>query len=534
MEEQNWKQKYLDALDQLESREKAWQQTESLLHQGLSRVALAAQGLDGQLDRDLSQLRNVIRGQTDPAQLAEVIDDLSRSVTRLDELRSGKAKTNTPQELLIHWLDSLSVPSDLKARIKQLRRRFAETSEVAEMEAPLRELAELMNTCLQQEGKGAASPAGSGSFLQRLFGGGESPTADTTIRNEPPAPQLGEFCIQLLDTLSLPAELTTQVNHLKDKLAEGFSDHAVAPALTAIADIISAMRQQMENENRELQDFLRQLTEHLQDIDQHLAGAQSESRAARDSGRRLDAEVNAHVRHIESTVEGTREPGQLKQLVQARLDAIRAHLSEYRRAEEQQQEALEARLEQLNSRIHTMESEGEQLRQRLKEKHEQAVRDPLTGLSNRLAYDERIIQEYARWKRYQQPLVLMVIDIDHFKRINDDYGHKAGDKALILIAEQLQKNLRESDFLARFGGEEFVVLMPETDLDAALVAANKLREAVAGCQFHYQGANVRITISAGLAQLREDDSSESLFQRADQAMYGAKSAGRNRCQTEAG
>ena len=179
-----------------------------------------------------------------------------------------------------------------------------------------------------------------------------------------------------------------------------------------------------------------------------------------------------------------------------------------------------------------MEDEGENLRKRLQEKHEQAVRDPLTGLHNRLAYDERIVQEFARWKRYDKPMVLMMIDIDHFKNINDNYGHKAGDKALVLIANQISNNLRESDFLARFGGEEFVVLMPETDIDSAIIASDKLLKAVEACEFHYQNAKVNITISAGLAQLRKDDNTDTLFKRADAAMYRAKETGRNRCLVE--
>jgi diguanylate cyclase len=139
-------------------------------------------------------------------------------------------------------------------------------------------------------------------------------------------------------------------------------------------------------------------------------------------------------------------------------------------------------------------------------------------------------QEFARWKRYHQPLVLLIFDIDHFKRVNDTYGHKAGDKALKLIARTLQNNLRESDFLARFGGEEFVVLMPQTELNAAIGAANKLREAVEANQFHYQQKRVLITISCGATQFKDDDTIDSAFQRADQALYKAKQNGRNRCE----
>ncbi len=521
MSEDNWKQKYLDNLDKHEKQEKQWQATEALLKQGLTRVALAAQGLDTQLDDDLGQIRNVLRKDIDIKHLENVVNDLTQSVKRLDDQRSEKNVANSPQELLSHWLDSLVFPSSLKASIKNLRQQIDNTHNLSEMEAPLRKLAELVNEALQHEG----SSHSSGGFFSRLFG--NSPTD-----NHPPAPQIGDFCIQLLDTLSLPAELTDQVERLKDQLGEGLSDHSIAPALTAIANLISTMRQQMEQENAELQEFLQQLGDNLKEIDQNLSGAKNSHRDSMDSGREFDAVVHAHVKDIETTVEAAPESSQLKQQIQGRLDAIRKHLAQYRCAEESRQQKLETQLERLNSRVHGMENEGENLRRRLQEKHEQAVRDPLTGLHNRLAYDERIIQEFARWKRYGQPMVLMMIDIDHFKQVNDNYGHKAGDKALVLIADQIRNHLRESDFLARFGGEEFIVLMPETNLDAATLAADKLLKAVEQCEFHYQNAKVTITISAGLAQLRKDDTTESLFQRADQAMYHAKETGRNRCLIE--
>jgi diguanylate cyclase len=533
MSGENWKQKYLDSLDNLERQEKHWRASESLLKQGLTRVALAAEGLDPQLDTDLSLLRETLRSDIDLQRLETVVEDLSHSVKRLDQQRQGQARADNPQQLLSQWLDNLSFPSPFGARLKKLRQQIDATHNLAEMETPLRELAQLVNEALQHE----ATAGAGGGFFSRLFGGDNARAAAhaataTTPRAGNANPGISDFCIQLLDTLSLPAELSAQVEALKDKLGAGLSDHTIAPALNAIANIISAMRRQMEVENRELQDFLRQLTENLKDIDQNLAGAKDQHRAAVDSGREFDAVVHAHVKDIETTVDDAPEANQLKQQIQGRLDAIRRHLEQYRHAEESRQQQLEDQLARLNTRVHSMESEGEQLRQRLQEKHQQAVRDPLTGLHNRLAFDERVMQEFARWKRYDQPLVLMMIDIDHFKRVNDSYGHKAGDKALLLIADQLRNHLRESDFLARLGGEEFVVLMPETDLASAIVAADKLRSAVEQCQFHYQGAQVPITISGGLAQLQQDDSIERLFQRADDAMYRAKAAGRNRCFTE--
>ncbi len=545
MDEENWKQKYLASLDNLEKQENKWQATEVLLKQGLTRVALAAQGLDVTLDDDLVLLRKTLRKDIDLQQLESVVSDLTQSVKRLDEHRGDKNAAHSQQELLTHWLDSLSFPAPLNARVKVLRQKIDATHNLDNMEAPLRELSELVNEVLQHENavsqhvtqnnKRQEKP--SSGFFSRLFG---SDTRNATSEqaqahvatDKPAAPQINEFCIQLLDTLSLPVELTDQVENLKDRFAEGLSDHSVAPALTAIANLISAMRRQMEEEKKELQTFLHQLGDNLKEIDQNLSGAQNSHKASMDSGREFDAVVHAHVQDIQSKVEAAPESSQLKQQIQGRLDAIRKHFEQYRETEETRQQQLEIQLAHLNSRVHGMENEGEKLRQRLQEKHEQAVRDPLTGLHNRLAYDERVMQEFARWKRYGQSMVLMMIDVDHFKHVNDTYGHKAGDKALVLIADQLRNHLRESDFLARFGGEEFVVLMPETDIASAVVAAEKLRAAVEKCQFHYQNTQISITFSAGLAQLRKNDNPESLFQRADKAMYCAKEAGRNQCLIE--
>ena len=524
----DWKQKYLANLDRQERAEAQWQATETLLRQGLTRVALAAQGVDERLDHELDALRQAIRAGADIGRLEQIIEAIADAVVRLDERRSQQSATS-PQALLAHWLDSLSLPRELRSRARALRRRLAEAGGLGQMEGPLHELAELLNTALQP-------PAGGGGLMKRLFGGqggardhagpADDETNPRAVAQE--GPQLGEFCIQLLDTLSLPAELTEQVEDLKEHLAGGLAAHTAAPALHAIADLISTMRRQMEAENHELQDFLRQLTGRLQDLDEHLAGAQSQHRASIDSSRELDAAVQAQVRHIETSVDRAEDPQQLKAEIQQRLETILRHLDEHRESDEARQHQLEEQLKHLNQRVREMEKEGESLRQRLREKHELAVRDPLTGLYNRLAYDERITQEFARAKRYEQPLSLAVLDIDRFKRINDSYGHKAGDKALKIIANRVRSNLRETDFLARYGGEEFAIVMPETGLKDALVAVEKLRKDVSQSRFHYQGTGVDITVSVGLAEMREDDSPESLFQRADRALYTAKENGRDR------
>lgn len=152
----------------------------------------------------------------------------------------------------------------------------------------------------------------------------------------------------------------------------------------------------------------------------------------------------------------------------------------------------------------------------------------MTGLPNRAAWSERLDLEVARQQRYGGQLLLAVLDVDHFKRINDSFGHLAGDRVLKIIANELRKRLRKTDFIARFGGEEFALLLPETPMDAGLRLLDSLREGIQACPFHFKGARLEVTLSAGLANFAEKDVAEDVFERADQALYRAKGAGRNR------
>jgi diguanylate cyclase (GGDEF)-like protein/hemerythrin-like metal-binding protein/PAS domain S-box-containing protein len=155
--------------------------------------------------------------------------------------------------------------------------------------------------------------------------------------------------------------------------------------------------------------------------------------------------------------------------------------------------------------------------------------DPLTGVGNRRLLTKRLAEETTRARRYQRPLCAVFFDLDHFKRINDVFGHAAGDVVLAGVAESLKACLRDCDLLGRFGGEEFVVLLPETGIDDAMQVAERMRSAVADMQMPQ--IPVTITVSAGVAEWTTDETGEGLLQRADRALYQAKEAGRNCCRS---
>ncbi len=179
-----------------------------------------------------------------------------------------------------------------------------------------------------------------------------------------------------------------------------------------------------------------------------------------------------------------------------------------------------------------MESESKELRLHLAQQEQLASQDSLTELPNRAAYDRRIRQEADKWHDAmlagsESGLCLAVCDVDHFKRINDTYGHLAGDKVLKILAKEISARIRRSDFVARYGGEEFVILLPSTSLADAEALINGIRQKIERCPFHFKEKQVQITVSFGLAEFTASDSPERVFERADKALYRAKEGGRN-------
>jgi diguanylate cyclase (GGDEF)-like protein/PAS domain S-box-containing protein len=154
----------------------------------------------------------------------------------------------------------------------------------------------------------------------------------------------------------------------------------------------------------------------------------------------------------------------------------------------------------------------------------QAATDPLTGLANHRTFHEQLRLEVTRARRYDRPLALVLLDLDHFKQINDTYGHAAGDQVIQEIARRLRGQARDAELVARIGGEEFAWLLPESDDEGARSAAERVRQVVIAQPFAAAG---RLTISAGVADLAHAGSPEQLFQLADAALYAAKSRGRN-------
>ena len=546
-----WKQKYLTSLDDLEAREKQLAETESLMRHSLTRLSLAAAGIDPALDEQLEKFRKVVRSGADKARLQHLIDDISQTVKRIDQkqTRASSAATAARAEI-----SEPAPPATTRAKATSGKTgrggKEARVKEPASATDGLLMIADV----LERQGLDAIRlsavreaihaavdhqqlEAAAGRLAALVISGNGIPAAGSGS-SSPAAPgqavaDVPRMLMQLLENIQVPAELQQRAEQVRTLVEKAAGQSEWRECVGLVAGLIAEIGRAVEKEKVELETFLRQLTDRLRDLDQQLKGAETQRQASQVSGQHLDVAVEDQVRGIESSVRDATSLGQLKSGVQNRIEQIRTHLTDHRRAEALRQAELQMQLSQVTSRLSAMETESAQLRSHLKQRHEQAMADVLTGVPNRLAYEDRLAHEYAQWKRYKTPLTLMVADIDRFKQINDTFGHKAGDKALKLIARLLKQTLRETDFMARYGGEEFVILLTQTPGQLAKGVAEKLRAAVEMAEFNNGDTRIPITLSIGFSTFRAGDGPEEVFARADAAMYRAKSAGRNQVCGEA-
>lgn len=333
----------------------------------------------------------------------------------------------------------------------------------------------------------------------------------------------------VLSRLARLPDIRPLIAELHERPSDEVGGDELAEALERVARHISEQRAQLNREKVEVEHLLQQVTSRLDEIAAHFEGDVLEQQAAKESTQRLNTLVMEEVNSLNTNAQRAVDLSELRQQVSARLDAIHSHLQEFRAREEARAESHHDKTERMRLRIAELERESRVLQQILQEEQRMAMIDALTGIPNRAAYDDRIELEFKRWKRHRHAISILAWDIDHFKAINDAYGHRAGDKVLRIIGQHLTKFLRETDFVARYGGEEFVMVLVGADTAQAYELANKIRVSIAEIGFHFRSQPVSVTASCGITGFHEQDTPDSVFDRADHALYRAKEAGRNCC-----
>lgn len=335
----------------------------------------------------------------------------------------------------------------------------------------------------------------------------------------------------LLERLSVGTAPDPVMQALAAQVAAADSDETLAELLKKAAELAKDRADRLEKERSTAAAMLTQVTQRLEDVATYLAGSKEDWKTSQAAAQVLDSKVLNEVDGLSKEASRATDLAPLQAAIATRLESISSHVQDFRQKQSKLYQDQTQRNEKMTLRVAELERQTRDLSTSLEKERQRARIDVVTGVPNRAAFEERLHEELERWKRFRTPVSMLVWDIDRFKKINDTYGHRAGDRVLREVANCFAKRLRASDFIARIGGEEFCTLLVGTETEAAMRVANELREAVAGLKLLFHGQPVCVTVSCGVTTLRDTDGGDggAIFERADAALYRAKDGGRNLC-----
>jgi len=503
--EDKWKEKYLNLLDEQEQSEvscrksaESYQEKEDLLCKIIVRLTIATAGLDPLLDPHLLSIRDQLKNGINSPALKAALEKFTTLVI------PSPQNPSVETDLLFDFLLQQYLTEQHQNALKRLKNK----AEAVKFKNPHQLFIAILEII---EPDGDISPP-------------------NIIANQIDIGIVSRQLLLLLEGIEIPSIFDQQAQAAKQLLA---ASNQTATAFETILDksfkLLLKIKQHNQSEQQDIDKFLAHITGQLAALDVSLIGASTAAIESAENRSKLDQSVSEQMEELKLSSTNATKLEPLKEVINSRLATIAKEIQDHSQKEALHRKTTQQQLDDLANKIKNMEAESCDLKSKLKIANTQALRDTLTGLPNRHAYNECLETEMARWKRYHSPLSLIVWDIDHFKNINDGYGHKAGDKVLQLIAKQLSEHSRTTDFTSRFGGEEFTMLLPNTDSQSALILANQLRQIIEKTGFNASGTSVAITVSCGVTEFIADDTDETVFERADQALYQAKQQGRNQC-----
>jgi len=574
-----WKLKYLELIKEQELVGLEWQKKIDELHRGVAKISIAAQGQDATLDAALEGVRQSLNDKTGVS-LAAQIDALETGIHAMDNTRIKRGNQATESlATLLEQLQTVKIdrPSALAINKlgKELKKSANRLAEPFDIELWLEKVVAAQSTALQSleplvtlpkapPVKKALLPALLLDLRRRLMGTETVATADNVskvdsakknlassaatknvIANQPQAVieqddnadsyeavrvEVVAVLLGLLAEIDVPADAQHFANQLYKDLQNGLEWPDFIPALDKVVTVVVAA---LGRDQRQFEQFLQGLNKQLLEIGSFISFVDHSQLISTGQTQDLSDELDSHVSDIVSRFEGDDTAQDLegvvalKDSVSDKLQTIVTSLEQFQSNQSEQQALMAQQLLEMTTRVEDMDSDVQEASESLQKQRDKLLRDTLTDLPNREAYNIRVQQEYDRWQRYQRPLVLAVADVDFFKRTNEEFGHEAGDRMLKIIGKTMLQQLRKTDFIARFSGAQFTILLPETSLQAGQQALEKLRIAVQSCPLRFAKKPVTITISLGATLLADGDTIVTARHRADQACAMAKSSGRN-------
>lgn len=499
----------------------ALQQHSDVLAQFIIRMSKFYEGFAADLDNEMQTLRGHLSGKPDFTLAANSINKLNKYFASND--KSIRKYTQDSVRLLeknVKALQRFLIKDDAE------RQSFSRTMMALHQPVPsIFALQQLCNDVVQLLGE-AIKKAPS---FEESPAGVPKKERSAAARNDALYIDILEELNQLVDTYARKNPDDSQLLLIKEKLQADMTQDAL---LKSCVDILRLIVRESLTEATMTGKVIQSLHNSLGTLSTEVNDSIVQSQqnfTARQSGHQA---MREQLGSMEDALEQSESFEKLKADAQRHLLALESSLNEQEQADKDQQAALIDLLTSMQGKLEHLQKQTQVYRKKLAEQIISSQTDTLTQLPNRQAYNERLLKEWHKAHAESLPLAIAVIDIDHFKSINDRFGHAAGDKTLQAVARHILNHCRKDGFVARWGGEEFVVILPGLTEELLTQRLESIRQSLADKPFKFRQEKVSITASLGGTTKHDNDTPQAMFDRADSHLYRAKSGGRNRVITD--
>jgi diguanylate cyclase (GGDEF)-like protein len=479
------------------------------LSQLITRLSVVCKGIDLELDNKLAKLRSALSKNANVENIEGLLSDVN-SLLQQHGTRVAINMKNTQSSILdagkkLQKIKGL--PAELRRELRQLLKDVTgEHDSIISYIPQLDQLVQLYErslTIAQKEGVGSTQEC-----------------QIETIGHD-----ISQELLNILSNLAFTGKMSEKIDLIREQLSSPIKPHNL---VNCCVDIVKIIVSSISEERESAQSFLLTLNDALSSVHEVVSTSLVGAKKISEQKQFINETLKTNLSQVGEAINDAHDLETLKEQVALRIKDIANAVAEKESIEYHEQQILLSSLSVMEDKLAEIEKEADHYKKKLTEQKFKSLQDSLTKLPNRAAYDERIELEFKRWSRYKHSLCIAVADIDHFKRINDTYGHSAGDKTLQVIALALRKTLRNTDFVARYGGEEFVIVFPESKVEEIHKRLESLREQIRKIPFKFKNQNLHCTISIGATQFKEKDEPRTAFDRADDALYEAKRTGRDK------
>lgn len=507
----------------------------ALLTSFIGKLSQACKGTDILLDNKLANLRTTLKKATS---FTELENDIKKISTLLQQhsLKSEKSRMEIHDQLNNSSVGLQKIKSFPKENRRQLQAIIAKAEEgkatlfqyiplmsefIAFYESII--LGQIRPDIEQQATSNITKPVA----LSKINSVNSDGIQEQTITPEQQTASkelLGRFN-SILNTLVISKKYTADISKIKSSIHDQISQQNLMTKCLTVFDFII---EDLEQERNRAKVFLSTISETLTSVQLSVTSTIATSSESNKKQAKINQELTDKINEVSVSINDANLLSEMKFEISNKVEHIAKTLQKKAELENSQNLALQEKLNSMSAKVETLEQQSKAFEKRLQEVKAESLQDALTKLANRAAFDEFFAKELDRFQQDEFDLAITIIDIDDFKRINDTFGHTAGDKTLQVLADTLKKVMGKEVFISRYGGEEFVLIFKHVDKITVMNRLNMLRKKIASLPFTFKGTRVTITLSIGVTLVQRGDILHSAFERADTALYKAKNEGKNK------